>query len=113
AVTIVLPVIALEIYTNGNFKVDLVCPRNREFSRSFSLQMGPFMGFGGLYFASLTGATSRRVPQIVNGEFHPVLEYGLGLALGLGKEIRKGPLKAGLSIMVEAMLEGAIAWFHP
>src|SRR6185436_6300596 len=113
AVTIVLPVIALEIYTNGNFKVDLGFPRNRDFSRSFSLQMGPFMGFGGLYFASLTGATSRRVPQIVNGEFHPVLEFGLGLAVGLGKEIRKGPLKAGLSLMVEAMLEGAIAWFHP
>lgn len=113
AISLILPVVALDIYTNGNFKVDLGFPRNRDFTRSGAAQLLPFVGYGGLYFASLTGATSERVPVITNGEFHPVLEFGVGIAVGLGKDFRRGPLKAGLTITVEAILEGAIAWFHP
>ena len=112
-VSITLPIIKVDIYTNGNFRVDLGFPVNRNFANSFSLQVFPFVGFGGVYFALLTGATSERVPRITNGTFDPVIEFGLGLSVGVGKEINKGVLKAGLSITAEAILEGVVAWFNP
>ncbi|MFT5969785.1 MAG: LysM repeat protein [Flavobacteriales bacterium] len=112
-VSITLPVIKLEIYTNGNFKVDLGFPHHAVFTDSFCVQVFPFIGYGGLYFAYLNGATSKRVPQISNGTFDPVIELGLGLSLGLGKDIEKGPLKAGLTLTVIGIMEGALAWFNP
>ncbi|MEO1030972.1 MAG: LysM domain-containing protein [Bacteroidota bacterium] len=112
-VSITLPVIKLEIYTNGNFKVDLGFPHNAVFTDSFCVQVFPFIGYGGLYFAYLNGATSKRVPQISNGTFDPVIEIGIGLSVGLGKDIEKGPLKAGLTLTVVGIMEGALAWFNP
>ncbi|MEM9544893.1 MAG: LysM domain-containing protein [Bacteroidota bacterium] len=112
-VSITLPVIKLEIYTNGNFKVDLGFPHNADFTDSFCVQVFPFIGYGGLYFAYLNGATSKRVPQISNGTFDPVIELGIGLSLGLGKDIEKGPLKAGITLTAIGILEGALAWFNP
>lgn len=113
AVSITLPIIKLEIYTNGNFKVDLGFPKGTDFSASFCIQAFPFIGYGGLYFAYLNGATSKRVPRITNGTFDPVIEFGFGLSIGLGKTIEKGPLKAGFSITVIGILQGSLAWFNP
>ncbi|MEO6323188.1 MAG: LysM peptidoglycan-binding domain-containing protein, partial [Thermoanaerobaculia bacterium] len=112
-VSITLPIIKVDVYTNGNFKVDLGFPRGTDFSDSFCLQIFPFIGFGGFYFAYLTGATSQRVPVITNGAFNPVLEFGIGLQVGLGKEIRKGPLSGGLYVTVIGILEGVVAWYSP
>lgn len=113
AMTIILPVIAVDIYTNGNFRVDFGFPTNRDFSRSFCIQLFPFVGYGGFYFALLSGETSERVPRISNGRFDPVIEFGLGLSVGLGKTFERGPLKAGLTVTVEGILEGVIGWFQP
>jgi LysM repeat protein len=112
-VSITLPVIKVDIYTNGNFRVDLGFPHNGDFADSFCLQVFPFIGYGGLYFAALTGATSERVPRITNGTFDPVIEFGLGLQVGVGKEIRKGPLSGGIYVVVQGILEGVFAWFTP
>lgn len=112
-VSITLGVVKVDIYTNGNFRVDLGFPRNGDFTDSFCLQVFPFIGFGGLYLAVLNGQTSTTVPKITNGTFHPVIEAGLGLSVGVGKEIRKGALEAGLSITVFAIIEGTLAWFNP
>ncbi len=113
SVSVTLPIIKVDIYTNGNFRIDLGFPENRNFSVSFAIQAFPFIGKGGLYFALLDGNTSEKVPRITNGTFAPVIEFGLGLSLGLGKEINKGVLKAGLSVLVEGIVEGALAWFNP
>jgi LysM repeat protein len=113
AVSITLPVIRVDVYTNGNFRVDLGFPRNGDFSDSFCVQVFPFIGYGGFYFAALTGATSERVPLIGNGTFAPVIEFGIGLQVGLGKEIRKGPLSGGIYVTVMGILEGSVAWFTP
>lgn len=113
AASVTLPNISLEIYTNGNFRVDAGFPVGTDFSGSFSLQMFPFVGFGGFYFALLNGQTSRTVPKITNGNFSPVIEFGLGLSIGLGKTIDKGVLKAGATLAVTGILEGAVAWFNP
>jgi hypothetical protein len=112
-VSITLGIVSVDIFTNGNFKIDLGFPHNRDFSDSFGVEAGPFIGNGGLYFGLLDGATSSRVPAITNGTFDPVLELGLGLAVGVGRTFNKGPLKAGLYVELVAIFEGVLGWFHP
>jgi hypothetical protein len=112
-VSVTLGLIHVDIYTNGNFRIDLGFPHNQDFTRSFAVEVFPFVGAGGFYFAYLTGATSQRVPQITNGTFSPVIEAGLGLAIGLGKNFQAGPLKAGLTIEVYGIFEGVFAPFNP
>ena len=62
------------------------------------MQWFPFVGYGGFYFALLNGSTSKQVPTISNGYFSPVIEFGLGLQVGVGKTIDKGVLKAGATL---------------
>lgn len=112
-VSITLGVITVDIFTNGNFRVDLGFPHNKDFTNSFGLEAGIFIGRGGLYFALLNGSTSSRVPAITNGTFSPVIELGIGLAIGVGRTYEKGPLKAGLYVQLVAIFEGVLAWFHP
>jgi hypothetical protein len=112
-VSVTLGVIVVEIYTNGNFFVDLGFPWNRNFDRSFSVQVFPFIGRGGIYFGVLNGSTSTRVPRITNGTFSPVLELGVGLAVGVGKEVALGPLSGGIYVQVEVIFQGVLAWFNP
>ena len=113
AVAVTLPIVVVDIYTNGNFRLDFGFPIGTDFSRSFCVQAGPFIGYGGFYFALLDGSTSERVPRITNGTFSPVIEAGLALSVGLGRTIDKGVLSAGVSITVQAILEGTFGWFNP
>ena len=112
-VSITLPIIVIDIYTNGNFRIDFGFPWNGDFSRSFSVQVFPFVGYGGFYFALLSGDTSTSVPKISNGNFNPVIEFGVGLSLGVGKTINEGVLQAGISVTVEGIIQGVIGWFNP
>jgi LysM repeat protein len=114
SVSITLPVVTVDIYTNGNFKVDVGFPPSlTNFSRSFSVQVFPFIGYGGFYFAVLNGQTSTSVPAISNGSFSPVLELGFALQVGVGKTISIGIMSGGISITVGGMLQGVFAWFNP
>jgi len=113
SVSVTLGILHVDIYTNGNFRVNAGFPANGDFSVSFAVQVFPFIGQGGFYFGYLTGATSERVPQITNGTFDPVIEAGVGLAVGVGKEFQKGPLSAGLALEVYGIFEGVYAPFHP
>jgi LysM repeat protein len=113
AASITLPVITIDIYTNGNFRIDMGFPVGLDFSKSFCVQAGPFIGYGGFYFAVLNGATSTRVPRITNGTFSPVIEAGLALSVGLGRTFEKGVLSAGLTITMVTIIEGAFGWFNP
>ena len=115
AVSVTLPIVVIDIYTNGDFKLDLGFPWNSDFSRSFAIQAFPFTGAGGFYFNKLSAATASesRVPSITNGSFNPILEFGIGLKIGLGKSFNKGPLRAEFSITVQGILQGVIAWYYP
>lgn len=120
AVNITLPVFGLEIYTNGDFVVDLGFPKNADFSRSFTLQMIiyvpipiPIMGSAGLYFGKKSSATSTEVPVIDNGTFNPVLVFGVGIQFGLGYDFNAGILAAGFSLTFVAIIEGVLAKFNP
>ena len=111
-VSVTLGVLVVEIYTNGNFKIDLGFPYDRDFERSFTVEAFPYIGRGGFYFGLLDGVTSSRTPRITNGNFAPVIELGVGLAIGVGKDIHEGPVSGGLYVEVEVIFEGVIGWFH-
>ena len=111
-VSITLGIITVDIFTNGNFLADLGFPHNRDFTNSFGLEAGIFIGRGGIYFGVLDGATSTRVPEITNGNFSPVLELGIGLADRRRSHVRersaKGrPLRAGSSRSSKACWRGS------
>ena len=115
AVSVTLPIIVIDIFTNGDFKVDLGFPWNFNFERSFALEVFPFTGAGGFYFNKLSAATATSTPKLKvgGGEFTPVYEFGIGLRAGLGKSIKNGPLKAEFSITMQGLIEGVIAYYNP
>lgn len=119
AASITIPVIGIDIFTNGDFKLDFGFPHKMDFSRSFSVQMMagpiPIIGFVGFYLNKLSGATSTTVPTFADPDAGPVKwnqvwEFGLGFKIGAGKTIEKGPLRAGFTIAVVVVLEGSFAW---
>ncbi len=110
AVTVILPIVSIEIYTNGNFKIDFGFPYNMDFSVSFTVQVFPFTGSGGFYFGLLNGATSSQVPKNTPcGNFTPVIEFGLGLQVGLGKSVSIAILKAEIAVTIFGVVEGVVA----
>ncbi|NUT95258.1 MAG: LysM peptidoglycan-binding domain-containing protein, partial [Saccharothrix sp.] len=115
AVSVTLPNVVLDIYTDGGFYIDFGFPHHNDWSVCFGVQVFPFVGAGGFYVGRLTAADGggALVPRITNGTFGPVVEFGLALALGVGKEISEGPLKAGISVTVQGVLTGVVAWFNP
>lgn len=117
AFSVTLPVIGLQIYTNGDFLVDFGFPYNMDFSRSFTVQAiiygVPVLGSGGFYFGKLSNATAPNLPKTTKGTFNPVIVFGFGAQLGIGRYIDKGILKAGFSITVFGIIEGTLAAWHP
>lgn len=117
AVSITLPQIGIQVYTNGDFLIDIGFPYNLDFSRSFAIYAivygVPVMGAGGFYFGKLSSATATQVPQTTKGTFDPVIVFGIGLQLGLGYNFTEGPLSAGFSLTVFGIVEGVIAAWHP
>jgi hypothetical protein len=117
AFSIVLPNIGIQIYTNGDFLIDFGFPYNLDFSRSFTVQAivygVPVLGSAGFYFGKLSNATASRLPRTTKGTFDPVIVFGFGAQLGVGRYFEKGPLKAGFSITVFGIIEGVIAPWHP
>ena len=116
--SVTLPIFAIEVYTNGDFQVDLGFPWKEDFSRSFliEVQAGPFpvTGAAGFYFGKLSSATTDKVPQHTRpGWFNPVIVFGFGAQVGLGKSIEAGVLRAGFSVTVFGIIEGVIARWQP
>lgn len=109
AVQITLGEVAVAIYTNGNFKIDLGFPWEKNFARSFGLAYMYFTGQGGFYLGVLNGDTSKQLPAISRGHFGSVVELGIGINAGVGLEINAGPLKAGAYVKLVAIFQGVFA----
>ncbi len=116
-VSIILPVIVIQIYTNGDFYFDIGFPHNEDFSRSFTatvIVVGiPFRGSAGFYFGKLSNETATQIPETTKGTFNPVIIFGLGLQVGIGYDLQYGILKAGFSLTLVGIIEGVIAAFSP
>lgn len=113
AVSITIGIVSLEIYTNGNFLIDLGFPHNNNFDRSFGVSFGIYTGRGGLYFGSLSGATCSQLPKTDMGTFNPVITMGLGVSFGFGKSFNFGIVSGGFSVEVFGIFEGLFATYHP
>ena len=97
AYSLTLPVFAIEVYTNGDFQVDLGFPWNEDFTRSFTIEgiipPGiPVTGSAGFYFGKLSSASTSKVPKSVLGTFNPVFVFGFGMQVGFGKSVQYGIL---------------------
>ena len=113
-----LPIIDIDIYTDGGFLIDFGFPWNLDFSRSMTIDLivlgVPVQGAAGFYFGVLDAHTATTsVPSISNGVFSPVIVFGIGVQIGIGKDFQKGPLTASFLIAIEGVLEGVLAFFHP
>jgi len=104
AATVVLGVPYLELYTNGDWLVNFGFPRGLDYTRSFQVQILPFIGWGGVYFAKKSAKTSAFLPPALGCK--PILEFGFACRIGIGKEIRRGAFSAGASISVFGIIEG-------
>lgn len=113
AVAVTLPIITVDIYTNGNFYLDFGFPAGGDYSRSFTVQAGIFTGAGGFYIGVLDGATSKQVPAVSNGWFSPVVEFGIGLAVGFGRTLDAGIVSGGLTVALNTTVQGVLGWFNP
>lgn len=115
--SVTLPVITLDVYTDGGFLVDLGFPRNLDFSKSFSIEMiimgVPVTGSLGLYFGVLSQGAVPSLPSITGGSFSTVVVAGAGARIGVGKSINVGILEAGLFVGIEGLLEGVLAFYEP
>lgn len=113
-----LPNIGIEIYTNGDWKVDIGFPRNgNDWSRSGFLQLRtapPFVGFFGFYImmskvASLT-LFKGYIDDTYSQEKLQIIQAGFAMRVGIGFYFDKGILYVGASITVYGILEGAFAF---
>lgn len=111
--SVTLGEVSASVYTNGNFMIDLGFPHQRDFTRSFVLQAGAYVGRGGLYFGVLSGDTAEKMPKAVNGIFDPVIAVGVGLSIGIGRSFDFGIVKGGMTLEIVGIFEGMFAEFHP
>lgn len=105
-------ILSIEIYTNGEFLLDLGFPEGTDFSRSFALEVGQFVGHGGLKFGVLGNETAVNIPKTDKGTFQPVIQLGVGLSLGIGKSFDFGVVKGGVSLELFGIFEGVFAVYH-
>lgn len=117
AASVTLPIIAVEIYTDGGFKIDLGYPKNLNFERSFSIEMMigpvPVTGAIGIYFGRLSAKAVPNLPAIQGGSFGPVIIAGVGFRIGVGKSFTAGILSAGIFIGIEGLIEGVLGFYEP
>jgi len=83
-----LPSLAVAIYTNGDFLIDIGFPHGGDFSNSLIIDAGQFTGAGGVYYGRLSGETAMGLPPVPTdasgaalGVFNPVTAIGIGLVL--------------------------------
>lgn len=117
AASVTLPIIGVDIYTDGGFKIDLGFPTNLDFSRSFSIEMMvafiPVTGSIGVYFGILSPRAVPGLPAIIDGSFGPVIVAGVGFRIGVGKSFEYGILKAGFFLGIEGLIEGVLGFYEP
>ena len=110
--TLTIGRMSIEIYTNGDFKIDMGFPHNRDFSQSFAIEFGIFSGSGGFYFGLMSGLTYPNLPAVSGGYYAPVIAIGIGLSIGIGRSFNIGIVSAGFSLQAVGILEGVIAFYN-
>jgi len=109
--SVTLPTLSVDVYTNGNWKVDLGFPDGDNWSVCFQVQAMagpvPVTGSGGFYIAYLSSATN---PDVFKGTYATIEGFGFAVRLGVGKDFTAGPLKAGVSVTFFGIIQGAAGY---
>lgn len=118
--SLTIPSFRIWIYTNGDFKVAVGWPLG---DNSIGVQVLVFTGGGGFYFAKLRSGDNPQSPKQLPApgddqppaapDYNPILAFGLGLWLGLGRSLHMGVLSAEVSLTLQGTFQGVIAWKSP
>jgi hypothetical protein len=108
AASLTLPIISLQIWTNGDFKINIGWPLgDRSFAIAFPPDPIPWAGGGGFYFGKLR---SEDMPGQLGTGFNPIIEFGIALKIGAATEGNYGVLSYGASIYLFGTFQGFLAW---
>ncbi len=113
-----LPNIGADIFTNGDWKVDIGFPRiSNDWSRSGFLQLRtapPFVGWFGFYVMRSRIASQTLFKKYISDDYSNrklnIIQAGFAMRVGIGFYFDKGILFVGASISVYGVLEGAFAF---
>ncbi len=100
-----LPAFGLQVYTNGDYLIDVGYPWNNDYSRSLTAWVFPFVGSGGLYFARLSSRTAGRLLP-PGRKYDMVLRAGFAARVGLGASFNQGIFRGEVSLSVFGALDG-------
>jgi len=95
AATVRLPVLRLEVHTDGGFLADLGFPWNNDFSRSAQVEVAIFLGSGGFYYGitaasasdllTFTGGYGYYAPDSIVLNSIRTLRLGFAARVGIGR----------------------------
>jgi hypothetical protein len=107
-----LPNFSISIWTNGDWRFAIGWPFMGSSAHPLTLQFQagpvPVIAKAGFYLAKLSSAAA---PDQFGKDFGLIWSFGVGLAAGVGKEFKQGPLKAGASLILGLTVEGFLASF--
>lgn len=106
AVALTLPSFEIWIYTNGDFKVSVGWPLG---PNSIGFEIYIFIGGCAFYFAKLRSGLNPQEPD-PPVSYNPILALGLAIKIGLGRSIHKGVFSAELSLTLQGVFQGIVAW---
>lgn len=121
AATIRLPVLRLEIHTDGGFLADFGYPWNNNFARSAQVEVAIFLGSGGYYYG-ITSALASDLIRFTGGygflapddtvlaQFKRTVRAGFAARVGIGRSFTIGILSAEASITIFGGIEGAVSY---
>jgi hypothetical protein len=106
AVALKLPSFEIWIYTNGDFKVSVGWPLG---PNSIGFEIYIFIGGCAFYFAKLRSGFNPRAPEPTI-YYDPIIAFGLAIKIGLGRSINAGVFRAELSLTLQGVFQGILAW---
>lgn len=120
AATIRLPILRVEVHTDGGFLADFGFPWNNNFARSAQVEIAIFLGSGGFYYG-LTAASASDLLSFAGGYGFTspdplvlnrirTLRLGFAARVGLGRSFTIGILSAEASITLFGGIEGAAGY---
>lgn len=111
---IILPNFGVEIFTNGDWMVDIGFPKKSDdWSRSGFIQLNtapPFVGWFGFYLRQSKLPQNTLFNGILDNEDVNIIQAGFAMRVGLGAYLDEGILFIGASITVYGIMEGAFAF---
>jgi hypothetical protein len=105
AAALTLPDFKLWIFINGDFRFEAGWP---PWNNSLTVEIGIYRGGGGLYFGKLRSGDLPSTTTTI--DYNPILEFGLALELGLGRDFTAGPVSASLFVGLRGVFQGLLAW---